>query len=83
MHHRPAGEVEDRDRSAQRPVEEAALAPNHVGQRKVHDRHPEPREQQVRREPDALGDRATDQAGVMMANIIWKSMNVWVRLVAA
>ena len=35
--------------SAQRPVEQAALAPNHVAQREINERHPQHREQQRRR----------------------------------
>ena len=63
MHHRAAGEIQHRHPAAQRPVEIAALAPNHVAQRKIHNRDPEQHEQHVSLELDPLRHRAADERG--------------------
>ena len=49
VHHRAAGEIQHRNLPAERPVEQPALAPDHVAQREINDRHPQHREQQRRR----------------------------------
>ncbi len=58
MHHRPSREVE-----RAQLVQEAALAPDPVRERVVDERRPEHREEEERREPLPLGERAGDERG--------------------
>ena len=53
------------------PLREQAASPYHVHEREVDQNEPDDEEDEVRRETDPVGERAGDQPGVMMANIIW------------
>jgi hypothetical protein len=61
MHHRSAREIEDRDRSTQRPVEVSALPPDHVAEGKINARGPEQDEHDIAAELDPLREGAADQ----------------------
>ena len=63
MHHRATREIETRDTAARERIEQAALAPHHVGHREVNDEAPEDGEQQHGAEFHALGERPRDQRG--------------------
>ena len=58
---RAAREVEHGDFPAERPVEITALAPDHVAQRKIDQRHPNQHEGDIRAEFHAFRHRAADE----------------------
>ena len=62
MHHGSAREIEARNFSTQRRVQQPALAPHHVRHRKIHDQRPQGGEQQHPRKFHPLGERARNQS---------------------
>ena len=63
MHHGAACEIQARNPAAQKSVEQSALAPHHVGHRKIHEQAPQHREQEHGAELHALGKGSADQRG--------------------
>ena len=61
MHHRSAGEIEHGILPPERPVEETAFAPNHMGQRKIDDRYPKQGKYKIGAEFHPLGHRAANE----------------------
>ena len=59
--HRAAGEIERRNAAAEVRIQEAALAPDHMRHRKVHEQRPERHEQQHGAEFHPLRERAGNQ----------------------
>src|SRR2546423_12586037 len=70
MHDGPAREVE-----CTAPEQPAGRREHPVRDRCVDEEQPEPEEPDPRAEPHPVRDRTGDQAGVMIANIIWYAMN--------